>query len=273
MRRSGACSSVRGLGRHDHVCVPYADDDELHRETVDYLNDGRRLGQRLMYVGAGPEEKLRDDLSSFADAGRLFADGALVVRSLEGSYEPGVPIDVEAQLAIYGGATEEALKEGFTGLRVAAEVTALVSEPSMWEAHVQWEAFADRYMASMPLSAMCCYDRRVLPKPIVSDLARVHPLARDADGLAPFRIFATDQRNTVVLDGEVDYFSADDLDRLLTLALPSDASSVLDLSELHFIDQHGVMRIAKRGADNDGLRLRNVPPATRRLCELLGVEV
>ena len=57
---------------------------ELRREIVDYLNDGRRLGQRLMYVGAGEEEKLRDDLSSFADAERLFADGALVVRSLEG---------------------------------------------------------------------------------------------------------------------------------------------------------------------------------------------
>ena len=78
-----------------------------------------------------------------------------------------------------------------------------------------WEAVADRYMASMPLSAMCCYNRRELPNRILSDLACVHPVVRDAEESVKFRIFAAEERNTVLLSGEVDYFSADDLDRVL----------------------------------------------------------
>ena len=273
MRHSGVCPSVRGLGRHDHVCVPYSDDGDLGREITDFLRDGRRLGQRLLYVGSKPEEELRDDLSTFADSERLMTDGALRVASLAGLYAPGEPIDADAQLRVYAGATEEALKEGYTGLRVAAEVTGLVTEPQTWDAHVRWEATADRYMAHMPLSAMCCYDVRALPKPLVSDLARVHPTVCDSAGIAPFRVYAGGQRNTLMLGGEVDYFSADDLDRLLALALPADGRTVLDLSEAEFIDQHGLMRIARRTADPDSgaPRVRNASAATRQLGKLIGV--
>ena len=48
------------------------------------------------------------------------------------------------------------------------------------------------------------------------------------------------------------------------------SSCVLDLSELEFIDQHGIMRIAKRAAETDGLKVRNVPAPTQRLCEPAG---
>jgi anti-anti-sigma regulatory factor len=275
VRCSGVCSSVRGLGPHDHVCVPYDDGGELRREIVGYLRDGRRLGQRLMYVGSSPEEQLRRDLEELGDADRLLADGALQVASLAGVYEVGEPLDAQAQLATYAEATDAAVREGYAGLRVAAEVTDLVAAPEAWDAHVAWEAVADGYMANAPLSAMCCYDRRVLPDAIVADLARVHPVARCDVAVAPFRIFSSGKRDTLMLAGEVDYFNADDLDRLLGLAMPAGSSTVLDLGELRFIDQHGLMRVAKRAGRPEGgpLRVRNVPGPTRRLFDLLGIEV
>jgi anti-anti-sigma regulatory factor len=236
-----------------------------------YLADGRRLGQRLLYVGSSSEEELREELSGMRDAERLFADGVLGVLSLQGIFEHGQPIDPDAQLRVYGAATEGALKEGFTGLRVAAEVTQLVTEPATWEAHVRWETVADRFMASMPLSAMCCYDRRALPETIVSDLARVHPAVCGPESLVPFRIYAGGERNTLMLEGEVDFFSADDFDRLLAIATPDHGRAVLDLSKLGFIDQHGAMRLAER--TGGWLRLRNVPASTRRLCELIEVAI
>jgi hypothetical protein len=130
-------------------------------------------------------------------------------------------------------------------------------------------------MAHAPLSAMCCYDRRALPKPIVADLARVHPAVCGDDGLAPFRIFAGDDRNTLMLDGEVDYFSAEDLDRLLALAMPEGSRTVIDLGALEFVEQHGLRRIVARASDPGGgpPRVRNLPEPARRLCELMELEV
>lgn len=275
MRRRGVCSSLRGLGHHDHVCVAFADTDELRREITDFFNDGRRLGQRLLFVGRGPEERLRDHLAGLADASRLLADGVLKIAPLDMVYGEGRPIDTDAQLRTYADATEEALNLGFTGLRVAGEVTDLVLEPGGWDEHLRWEAVADRFMAEMPMSAMCCYDRRALPRQILSDLARIHPAMYGPEGLAPFRLFAGGERNTLMVGGEVDYFNADDLDRLLDLTLPEEGRTVLDLGELEFIDQHGLMRIAGRAEDRAGgcPTLKNVPASTQRLCQLIGVEV
>ena len=182
-----------------------------------------------------------------------------------------MPIDAEAQLALYGGATEEALKEGFTGLRVAADVTALVGEPSMWDAHVAWEAVADRYMASMPLSAMCCYDRRELPKPDRLG-PRVRPPGRPrrrrARQVSHLRGGAAKHRPARAARSTTSRRTTSTA--CWPWRCPAISSSVLDLSELDFIDQHGVMRIAKRVAETDGLRVRNVPAPTQRLCEPAG---
>jgi anti-anti-sigma regulatory factor len=275
VRSCGVLPSVHGLGLHDHVCLPFADRDDLRRATTTYLADGRRLGQRLLYVGGRDEERLRDDLAALPGAARLLADGALQIRSLRSVYEAGRPIDPEAQLSTYAEATERALKEGFTGRRGAAEATELVADPATWDAHVHWEAVADRYMASMPLSAMCCYDRRALPDQLVADLARVHPSVRDAAGLSEFQLYSARERNTMILRGEVDYFCVDDLDRLLSTAAPESGRTVLDIGGLEFIDQYGVKLLAERAGGSAGgsLRVRNVPDHARRLCGLLGVEL
>ena len=271
MRRSGVVDSVRGFGLHDHACLPFSEDAEAREAIVAWLADGRRLGQRLIYVGGASEAELREDLAGLPARDRLIDDGALRILSLPAIYSLGEPIDPEAQLAVYAQATEEALKEGFAGLRVAAEVTALVSTPSTWAAHTRWEAVADRYMASMPLAALCCYDTRRVPGHVVGDLACVHPAAVDPEGIAPFHLCAGRERNALALHGEVDYFCADDLDRLLTLALPDGEKAVLDLSALSFVDHHGVMRIASRAKESGGtLEVTNLPPLARRLSELLG---
>lgn len=271
MRRSGVVDSVRGFGLHDHACLPFADDSEAREAIVAWLADGRRLGQRLVYVGGTSEEELREDLADLPARDRLIDDGALQILSLPAIYSLGEPIDPHAQLAVYAQATEDALKEGFAGLRVGAEVTALVSAPSTWEAHIRWEAFADRYMAAMPLAALCCYDTRQVPRHVVGDLSCVHPAAVDPERIAPFHLCAQRERNALMLHGEVDYFCADDLDRLLTLAFADDEKAVLDLSTVGFVDHHAVLRIAARARESEGkLEVTNVPPQARRLSDLLG---
>jgi MEDS: MEthanogen/methylotroph, DcmR Sensory domain len=150
MRRHGALGTASDLGIHDHGCWLYRGDAVLRHAVVEYLSDGRRLGQRLVYVGGKPEIGLRADLDGLEDVEPLLRDGGLRVVPIPELYRPGEPIDAEGQLATFAEATEEALADGYTGLRVAAEVTTLVTEPETWSAHTRCGASSPRRRGTDP---------------------------------------------------------------------------------------------------------------------------
>jgi MEDS: MEthanogen/methylotroph, DcmR Sensory domain len=242
MREHGVVSSAAGLGLHGHACWAYADGAELFRAADDYLADGARLGQRLVFVG--PEEML-------AQVRRRDVECLPLSMFLE----PGQPTDPDRMLRIYTAATDEALAAGYTGLRVVAEVTELAGDPGC---QCRWESVADRFMVERPLSALCCYDRRRLAPDVLNDLCAVHPVVNEP---VPFRIYATG--DGLLLEGEIDYFSSDALRRVLPLTR---GDGVLDLSGAEFIDHHGA-----RVLHDSGVPLAGTPETMRRTSDLMGL--
>jgi hypothetical protein len=262
MREHGLVQSAADLGLHGHACWTYDDDAELIRAAAAFLADGVRLGQRLIYVASGPFERLHAQVGEMARVNRLVGEGTLEILSLDATYAAGTGTDPEALLAIFSTATEQALADGFTGLRVAGEATTLVADPRNWAAHARWEAVADRYMASKRYSGLCCYDSRVLPAQILHDLCAVHQVVYAPPGAVPFRLYS--EPGVLMLDGDVDYFAADRLRRVLDAA-PTDGA-VLDLGRAGFVDHHGAVALTERG-----LPVRGMPSSMRRTCELLGL--
>lgn len=57
-RRHGRVGSCAELGVNDHVCLAYESRAEFRRAAVEYLSDGRRRGQRLLYSDMGTEDEL-----------------------------------------------------------------------------------------------------------------------------------------------------------------------------------------------------------------------
>jgi hypothetical protein len=263
MRTLGPVADADGLGLNGHACWLYDDDAELRRVAAQYLADGVTLGQRLLYVGGGEVEKLRADLALLGGADRLEASGRLQVASLEAIYDIDAIADIQERLATYAAATEGAVADGFTGLRVLAEVTALAANPAGWDAHAAWEWVADGYMAREPMSALCCYDRRVLPEEIARMLACVHPAGNADDPYVPFRLFG--RADGFVLEGEVDCFSAGLLRRALAAA-PEGVE--LDLAGVRFMDHHAVTALSEAS-----VRVRSTPPLVQRICGILGVSL
>lgn len=273
MREHGSIDSAAGLGIDGHACWTFEEKGSFTEAALEFLTDGLRMGQRIAFVGAAPVADQRERLDALGDVGGLIDRGALQLFTLTDLYAIGEPIDADAQLATYSAATEGALAEGYAGLRVAAEVTELVADPSGWEAHVRWESIADVYMATKPLSALCGYDATAVPEPLLGDLAAVHPAAHCATSPVPFHLFS--DSGALLLEGEVDGFSADALDRALGHALRADVSE-LALGELEFIDHRGLFALiahTKRLADGGGLAVNAVPPSVERLCDLLELEL
>jgi len=261
VRRHGCIDSAGGLGADGHACWGFDREDEFAAAALEFLEDGLRLGQRLAYVGSEPVAEQRERLAPLGDVGRMVDSGMLQLFELHHLYRVGEPVDAEEQVAIYAAAADAALAEGYTGLRVAAQVTDLVRTPETWEAHLRWESAADRVLAPKGLSALCGYRRPELPARLLNDLAAVHPAA-NARADSPFHLFG--EGDGLALSGEVDLFSRDSLEQALGYAGATEEPPALDLEALEFIDHHGFEALAERGC-----ALHNPPPVVERLRELL----
>lgn len=274
MRAHGCIDSGSHLGADGHACWIFDQRQEFVDAALEYLTDGLRAEQRIVYVGSEPVEEQRELLAPLGDVGKMIDEGELLLFELASLYRAGEPVDPDTQVAIYLAATDAALADGYTGLRVAAQATDLARDPRTREAQVRWESIADRYVATRPLSAFCGYQRGALPERVLNDLAAVHPASNEGHPAVPFHLFS--DSGHVVLTGEIDFFSAPDLDRLLELTCESGEQVSLDLGTLDFIDHHGLARLAahtQRLAAQGDCAVHNPPPVVDRLCELLELKL
>jgi anti-anti-sigma regulatory factor len=269
MRCADVIDQVSGLGSSDHVCWAYDDHDEFAASARQFLADGFANGNRLVYVGPGDVEELRGHLDGLDDLmpGDNVADAVHVV-SLSDTYAGDDTVDTRLQYERYTRATAESLAAGFTGLRVAADVSTLVRTPEQVDAFARWEHTIDHYMSTHPYSAMCAYDRRQVGDDTVAAMSCLHPSANTA---TLFRLYAIEP-NQLALKGEIDATVAD----LLSTTLERidievhGGELVLDSGELTFIDHTGLLVLSDH-ADRWGVTvvLRRANPCAARLLDIL----
>ena len=77
---------------------------------------------------------------------------------------------------------ERAVAEGSGRLRVLAEVD-FGTEPADWREGQRFESVYNRLMVGAPVSAMCLYDRRRLPAPVIASAEATHPQLVARDGV------------------------------------------------------------------------------------------
>ncbi|HWB65519.1 MAG TPA: MEDS domain-containing protein [Mycobacteriales bacterium] len=269
MARSSSWTPSREPTVADHACWSYSSDAERAAIAVQWLADGMRIGQRGLYVGEAPVDVLIDELAALPDVAAALASGALVVQSSTDLYDLSKPVDSPHQLAIYDAGVRAAVAAGYRGVRVAADVTPLVLDPSRHESHVRWEQYADRYITEHPMAPMCMYDSRRVAG--IDAIACVHPLQGPA---APvFGLYAVGP-HAAALSGEVDALQGAAFGEALA-GLPN-TDTALHLDRLAFIDGdaawqlHEVVR--RRHLAGNPLSLIGAPPALRRTWRALEFE-
>lgn len=271
-RRSGEVVETARLGVHDHICWSYADHRELRDRVVDFLLDGLGHGLRVCYVGPEPEDELLDHLRGLPGLEAHLARGALQVASLSWTSGPGRVMNPDEQVQAFAAATGEALAAGFSGLRVAAEMTERAITPEQVEALAAYEHLLDRFMTSHPFSAMCAYRSPHVPLRAAAEIACMHPLVRQ--GSVQFRLYATDEADAA-LAGEVDVT----VHTLFQVSLGRmDLGNgcgrvVIDGRELRYIDHRGlfILRDHARRLGTE-LVLRTANPGPARVIDVLELD-
>jgi hypothetical protein len=271
VRAHGRVVEVPEAGPADHVCWVYDDPRDLDATAAQFLQGGLARGERLLVVGDGMLETLDRDTLPFGGTDALLATGALEILDLGAAYEGATQYTPEQQLAFYEVATRKALADGFTGLRVAAEVSALAADPDSRAALVRWEHLADDLMArGSSFTAMCAY-RGDLGREALAEVTAVHPMVRGPEGVPTFQVFHDADR--VILTGSVDTFGAPLLDRVLADSPADRPSTVLDLGLLDFVDVAGC-RVLVRWAAGLGapLHVAGASRLVQRMWPLLALD-
>jgi hypothetical protein len=89
---------------------------------------------------------------------------------VHGSFEP------ERTMKVFNDAIEQALGDGFTGLRAAADMTWALSVPDAAEHLIVYEALLRTLFATCRGTGLCLYDRSRMPLSILNGALVTHPL-------------------------------------------------------------------------------------------------
>jgi anti-anti-sigma factor len=261
-----------GLRPGDHVCWTFAGAADFAAAVLPFLDEGRRLGEQLLLIGASRPELL-SALAALPGRDELLAGGQLQVHTTADLYAAGGELSPTGQVEAYRDLVQGALQAGRTGLRVAADITPLVRGPVARQQLHLYEQLADALMGTVAMTALCLYDASV-----------------GADALGPVTLLHPDQHHgeqeplahlsgrgaSLSLHGEVDVTLADALFRaLVDVACDRPGEVVLDLADLRFLDVAGARALARatqvlRAADVQ-LRMVRAPRIAVRCLELFGL--
>lgn len=168
---------VKDLRRGQHACLLYDGHDDPLATVAPFVAAGLRAGERCVYV-VGEQEPARIERSLAAvgiDVAREVARGALVLVSRWEVSFPDGEFDPAAMIVYVRQTIRQTLADGFTGVRVVAEMTWALRMGVGANKLIHYEALGNHLYPGEPLVAVCMYDRSRFPAAVCQDAMRVHP--------------------------------------------------------------------------------------------------
>ncbi|MFZ5898183.1 MAG: MEDS domain-containing protein [Bacillota bacterium] len=175
--------------------TPVLSTDGLHLQVGDHvcvLHEGamQRTALLLLLLDNGLADKAKclylvDDYTVFYQAPELFRllkdikhlyPGRLDFVSREEFFPGGKSFDPDATVTILGEQESQALKEGYTSLQVAVEMTWMLSSGVTLERIVDYEKKLNAYCGRSRCAVACAYDLLRFPPVMLVNAVTVHPL-------------------------------------------------------------------------------------------------
>jgi hypothetical protein len=221
MRNRGTRFECLRMRPHDHIGWVFAGPAEFAALARPFLAEGAERGEKLMYVAEDPGSVALASLDGLAGL-----DGFQVTSIAEVYGASGI-VDAVRQRATFSAALADALAQGYTGIRVAADNTPLVTDEKRLKAWIEWEIAADRFISGNAVTGLCAFDRDKVEVDRLRHLATLHPLSSATAPAPQFRLFADE--GELSIEGEIDSFAVSQLWLALDV-LPAKTAVRVDLT-------------------------------------------
>jgi anti-anti-sigma factor len=271
-----ATANLTEVAPGTHLCAFYDSEERLGRIASTFAASSLAAGDRLLYVaedGDVATEMLGSLLGERQP--RALASGQLHIRTFADTYGRTYAGDLAPLEAGFRAAAAQAHRDGFPGLRVAAETGDLVRLLGSSAEALRWEQRSTAIQRDIGVSSVCQYDLRHLSPADASLLAAEHTALSPDRGDPPMATFlAVGDPWGLEVTGEVDISNRAALVRAVRARAESSARVHLDLGGLTFADVgavHGLCSVAATLPRDGHLVLRRTPDFVRRVLDLTGL--
>ncbi|WP_447002649.1 MEDS domain-containing protein [Saccharothrix isguenensis] len=241
-RQAGVLPDLVGLRPGSHVCCVVDAATPFEAWTVDCLDEGLRQGQKLFRFG--PEDALRG----------LSADRPVVVADPRTSFLGGEALDPEVMYAMFREQSALARREGYSGLRLVADMDWLPAETRTADI-ASFELVLDEVVRELDATVVCAYRTGNFDAETVAEVVAVHPVAAGRVAVAPgFRMWNV-APGEWQLAGEIDIDNAGPFRRALETAARGVTELRLRTGGLDFVALAGVSALASVAAARPNLSL------------------
>jgi len=240
--RSALAVGVDRLQPGDHAFLAFSDDEERWAILSVFTRQGLAAGEKVllhMDVVHSPDEVAARVAGGAAAAARPVAAGQLVVLNTP-RFGPG-EFDAKSQVDAVRRGVEAAVREGYTGLRSASEVSLALTPVDSLDQVTEFEAAQhEALFAARPnrqFTALCQWDERKFGgEPAMAAVRALHPVTvLRRVGMLHAALSAAGLR----LTGDSDLSTRPEFTGALrTLASRPEATLVLDITDLSFLDAH-----------------------------------
>lgn len=256
MRSRGMRFECLRLRPHDHVGWAFSGQDEFDALAAAFLTEGAALGELLMYVAADPSPAAERGLR------HAFGASAVQVASVAEVYGASGMVDAAAQRATFAAVLAGALDDGFTGIRVAADNTPMVTDERRLAAWMRWELTADRFMSDNQVTGLCAFDREKVDVGRLRHLAMLHPISPADSPVPQFRLFSDD--GDLCVEGLIDSFAVAELPVYLDV-LPPKTRVLIDLAAATLASRSALTRLGRLAATGIPVTIRGDESALTEL--------
>jgi len=166
------------VGEHHHVCLVYDDPNDQLPVLVPYFQEGLLAGERCVWVldDLSPDAAVHALGEARLDVAHHLKDGSLRLWT-RADWRPQELVPTR-RLSEVRGIVDEAVREGFRGIRFGIEMTWILG-PDIPAAEVErWESTLDGlFDEPLPVRMICQYGRRRLATDVVQAGLKTHARA------------------------------------------------------------------------------------------------
>jgi hypothetical protein len=169
---------VSQFNHGDHICFLYRSEKSLQAMLARYVNEGLAKGEQCVCVESPRvRDLLCEHLRSLGiDLDHEIATGSLVFLLEEDVYFKGGRFDPEGLVKQLAESIDTSLRNGFTGLRIAGEVSRASGAPHLQKQLIDYERRADDYFAGKKAIGFCHYRVEAFPQQTLDSVIDAHAL-------------------------------------------------------------------------------------------------
>jgi len=170
---------LKRLQPRDHVVLIYESQEAKHNTLFSYIQKGLQKGEAAVYIcwEETPSEILNAMIKFGIDAKEYQDSGALKILPYTEMYIKDGKFSIEEIMDVWSKSYDEAIKKGFTGMRVTGEMGCFI-EHDLVEELIEYE-HALHTVLEIPMMAICAYNADTLTKvenpiDVYSELVKAH---------------------------------------------------------------------------------------------------